>query len=95
MADEILKRDQNSSTVSAGIGSDASQDILMLRVDPDTKYLLVDSSSTGASSGSAGTIAERDQNGRTVYLAWDETNEVLQEVITDSSGRLLVNIASI
>ena len=43
MADEILKRDQNSVTVMAGVGNDSDQDILMLRSNPLTKKLLVES----------------------------------------------------
>lgn len=41
--DEILKRDQNHVTVLAGVTDDVDQDIMMLRVDPITKRLLVKS----------------------------------------------------
>lgn len=51
MADEILKRDQNHITVLAGITDDADQDIVMLRVDPITKRLLV--KATGGGGGSS------------------------------------------
>lgn len=51
MADEILKRDQNHITVLAGITDDVDQDIVMLRVDPITKRLLV--KATGGGGGSS------------------------------------------
>jgi hypothetical protein len=49
MADEILKRDENSSVVLGGITDDSSQYIRMLRVNPITGRLLV--SDTGGSGG--------------------------------------------
>lgn len=48
--DEILKRDQNHVTVLGGITNDSDQDIVMLRVDPITKRLLV--ATTGGGGGS-------------------------------------------
>lgn len=50
MSNEILKRDQNSVPVLAGITDDASQEIRMLRVDPTSSRLLV--SATGVITGS-------------------------------------------
>ena len=50
MADEILKRDQNSAVVLGGVTDDSNQFIRMLRVDPVTNRLLV-SASGGVSSG--------------------------------------------
>ncbi len=50
MADEILKRDQNSAVVLGGVTDDVSQNIRMLRVDPVTNRLLV--SSSGGSGAS-------------------------------------------
>ena len=41
MANEILKYDQNSIRVLAGVTDDTDKDITMLRVDPITKRLLV------------------------------------------------------
>lgn len=57
MANEILKFDQNSIRVLAGVTDDADQDIMMLRVDPITKRLLVktDGSTGGIQSIVAGT----------------------------------------
>lgn len=92
MADEIINRDENSRTVGAGITNDADQDISMLRVDPVTNYLLVDISSGGATSAISSEIASRDENSRTVCMAWDETNNVLQEVLTDADGYLLCDV---
>lgn len=47
MADEILKRDQNFVTVLGGVTDDSDQDIIMLRVDPITKRLLVSATISG------------------------------------------------
>ena len=56
MADEILKRDQNTITVLGGITDDSNQFITMLRVDPTTKRLLV--SATGVASGTVTSISQ-------------------------------------
>lgn len=55
MADEILKRDQNTITVLGGVTDNAAQDIKMLRVDPTTKRLLVSASGGGLSLETDGT----------------------------------------
>ena len=47
MADEILKRDVNRITVLGAITNDADQDIVMLRVDPITKRLLIQADFSG------------------------------------------------
>lgn len=90
MADEIIKRDENHVTVGAAVSNDADLDVTMLRVDPVTNYLLVDVQAGSATSATASSIASRDGNHRPVCMAWDETNGVLQEVLMDSSGNLLV-----
>lgn len=92
MSSEILKRDQNFVTVGAAVTNDTAKDITMLRVDPVTKYLLVSVSDTGSTSGITASIAKRDGNYRPVCLAWDATNQVLQEVLTDSSGNILCDL---
>lgn len=89
---EIISRDQNHVTVGAAVTNDTAKDVTMLRVDPVTKYLLVNISDTGASAGIASQIASRDQNHVTTFLAWDNTNQVLQEVLTDSQGNLLCDV---
>lgn len=90
--DEIIKRDQNFRTVGAAVTQDADKDISMLRVDPVTKYLLVDVLNGSSTSANASQIARRDQNFRPVCLAWNEQAQELQEVLTDSDGRLLVDL---
>lgn len=45
MADEILKNDQNRYRVMAGVTNDSLLEVKMLRVDPTTKKLLVDTTS--------------------------------------------------
>lgn len=92
MSSEIIKRDQDFRTVGAGVSNDASQDVLMLRVDPVTKYLLVNLADVSATSATSVQIAKRDGNYRPVCLAWDDTNKVLQEVLTDSNGNLLCDV---
>lgn len=49
--DEILKRDQNHVTVLAGVTNDVDKDIVILRVDPITKRLLVSLPGGGGGSG--------------------------------------------
>lgn len=51
--DEVLKRDQNHVTVSAGVTNDADLDVIMLRTDPTTKRLLVDAEISSDTSGLA------------------------------------------
>ncbi len=89
---EIIERDQNYKVVGAGVSNDADQDILMLRVDPITGYLLIDVSTSGVAVGASTQNAQRDGNYRPVCLAWDSTNEILQEVLTDENGYLLCDV---
>lgn len=54
MADETLSRDPNRITVNGGVTNDSDLDIVMFRVDPITKRLLVDAGEitvTGAGDG--------------------------------------------
>lgn len=92
MASEIISRDQNHITMAAGVSNDSAQDILMFRVDPVTKYLLVNITTIGATSAIASQIAKRDENHKTVCLAYNEQADELQEILTDSSGNLLCDI---
>lgn len=92
MASEIISRDQNFVTVGAGVSNDVSQDVTMLRVDPVTKYLLVNIEDTGSTAGITSEIASRDQNHVPVCMAWDETNGVLQEILTDTDGNILCDV---
>ncbi len=93
MADEIIKREQNYRTVAAGIGDDSDQEILMFRVDPITNYLLISATLIGPTAQEEFQIARRDENHRTVCLAWNEQDEELQEVLTDGNGYLLCDLA--
>lgn len=92
---DIIKRDQNFRTVGAGVSNDSFQEVTMLRVDPVTNYLMVNITDGVASSATSSQIASRDQNFRPVCLAWDETNGVLQEVLTDADGNLLCDVVLI
>ncbi len=49
-ADEVLKRDENRTTVQGVVTNDAALDITMMRVDSATKALLVTSSTTAPSA---------------------------------------------
>lgn len=89
---EILKRDQNFRTVAAGVDPSSTSDIYMFRVDPVTNYLLVDITVGSATSAVSSEIASRDGNYRPVCLGWDETNGVLQEILTDENGYLLCDL---
>lgn len=89
---EIIKRDEDFTTVAAAVTLDVDQDVTMFRVDPITSYLLVSLSPGASGTASPGSIAKRDQNHVPVCLAWDAVNEELVEVLTDNEGRLLVDI---
>lgn len=92
MANEVILRDQNSVVVGAGVTDDANQDITMFRVDPVTSYLLIDVNATTSSSANDQQIAKRDQNNTPVCLAWNESEEKLEEVLTDENGYILCDI---
>lgn len=92
MADEVILRDQNSVIVGAGVTDDANQDITMFRVDPVTSYLLIDVNATTSSSANDQQIAKRDQNNTPVCLAWNESEQKLEEVLTDENGYILCDI---
>lgn len=85
--DEILKRDQNHITVLGGITNDSDQDIMMLRVDPITKRLLVSATGVGISIGETVTggtpneILFVDASGnlaQSASLKWTDATKVLQ-----------------
>ena len=61
MASEILKFDQNSVRVLAGVTDDSNEEIKMLRVDPITKRLKV--SGTGSGSGTVTSVSVVSANG--------------------------------
>lgn len=66
MTDEILKRDQNRVTVMAGVGNDSDQDILMLRSNPITKKLLVETVLTNSSGTLINPATETKQDSQIV-----------------------------
>jgi len=61
MADEILKRDENSVVVLGAITDDANQEIRMVRVDPATNRILA--STTGVGTGSVTSVSVTSANG--------------------------------
>jgi len=76
MADEIIKRDENHTTVIAAVTNDANQFITQLRVDPTTKALLTDAVLSGdglnqlaALSTASGTISVDTTAGGTQVIA--------------------------
>lgn len=90
--DEILLRDANYVTVGAGVSPDSDLDISMLRVDPITKYLLIDITAGSATSANSENIAKRDQNHVPVCMAYDEDNDEVVEILTDENGYLLCDV---
>lgn len=74
MANEILKRDQNSVPVLAGVTDNASQEIRMFRVDPTTGRLLVSATGVGP-GGSTGQVQFNDGGvfGTDNNFLWDKT----------------------
>lgn len=92
MSSEILKRDENHMAVGAGISNDVNQEILMLRVDAATDYLLADISETPATAANSGQIAKRDQNHRAVAMGWNEDTQQPEEILTDSDGYILCDL---
>ena len=61
MANEILKRDENHVTVLAGVTDNEAQEIVMLRVDPTSKRLLL--SATGMGEGTVTSVSVVTANG--------------------------------
>ena len=94
MASEIITRDQNSIAIDAGVTNDSDKDITMLRVDPVTGYLLVEATTASATSANSNSVARRDQNYAPVCLGYDESNDILVEILTDADGYLLCDITS-
>lgn len=95
MADEILKVDGNNTPVGGGVTYDSNQYVTMLRVDPTTGYVLVSSTTVGATSATTESVAKRDGNYKPVCLAYDETNGTTQEILTDTNGNILCDVAFI
>lgn len=74
MVDEVLKRDQNRITVLGGITDDSNQDIVMLRVDPVTKRLLISATVTSTANLIIGTSTIT--GGTTGLLLYDNAGVV-------------------
>ncbi len=87
--DEILKRDQNHVTVLAGVTDDADQDIMMLRVDPTTKRLLVK-----ATGGGGGSLTVKDIDGTPTVTNVNTINFPNGSVTDDGGGEVTVAISS-
>lgn len=89
MADEVLKRDQNTITVLGGITDDSNQFVTMLRVDPITKRLLV--SATGVGSGTVTSVSVVTANGISGSVATATTTPA---ITLDISGLDATKIAN-
>lgn len=81
MADEIIKRDQNTMIVAAGITDDSAQEIRMFRVDPVTKRLLISAVITGVPSGS----------GTANQVAYWTSSSALSSLSNGTSGWVLTS----
>lgn len=83
MNDEVLKRDQNHITVLGGVTDDADQDIVMLRVDPISKRLLVAATGGGSSGLVVGTTTiTGGVNGELLY----NNNGILGTIAASGTG---------
>lgn len=80
--DEILKHDQNSIRVLAGVTDDADQDIRMLRVDPITKRLLVDASGTFGNQD----LQSVTDNGATTTVASTFSTSITTPLLIGGTG---------
>lgn len=96
MADEILKRDDNRVTVSAGVSDDSDTDIIQLRVDPLTKRLLVDGVVDHNITGIGHGIKTVTTAGTDVVLATSTTcKRVLIQSQTDNTGLIAVGASGV
>jgi len=96
MADEILKRDDNRVTVSAGVSDDSDTDIIQLRVDPLTKRLLVDGVVDHNITGIGHGIKTVTTAGTDVALAASTTcKRVLIQSQTDNTGLIAVGASGV
>lgn len=88
--DEILKRDQNHVTVLAGVTDDVDKDIVMLRVDPITKRLLVKLDGGGGGTPGGSTLQLQYNNagafGGMSGTSWNNTNRELSFDNNNSSS---------
>lgn len=80
--DEVLKRDQNHITVLGGITDDSNQDIVMLRVDPVTKRLLISATVTALANLVVGTSTIT--GGTTTRILYDNAGVVGEYTISGS-----------
>lgn len=89
MSDEVIKRDNNSVPVAAGI--DTNGDIKMLRVDPVTHRLLIDIDFVSeVSAPTFPTALPRDNNAVPVSGAvTDDSNQTPRPLIIDSRNGYL------
>ncbi len=81
MASEILKRDQNHVTVLGGVTDDSNQDIVMLRVDPITKRLLI-STTGGIGTGTVTSVSVVSANGFSGTVANPTTTPAITIIYT-------------
>lgn len=88
MADEILKRDQNSAVVLGGVTDDSNQFIRNLRVDPVTGRLLISTNSSpsgGFQQPLTGTVDGTNQT-----YTWTTAPNVLEV----DQGRAMQKVSS-
>lgn len=83
MADDILKRDQNSVTVLAGITDDGNQFIKMLRVDPVTGRLLV--SNIGSGGGFTTLSPTETPNGSLTVFTFSAATSQPTFIVSDNA----------
>jgi len=91
MAEEILKRDVNRTTVVGGVSNDASLEVRNLRVDPSTNALIILGDITVTSSvlpTGAATLAEQQTQTASLSVLddWDESDRAKVNLIVGQAG---------
>lgn len=96
MADEIIKRDLNRVTVSAGVTDDANTDILQIRINATTKRQIVESISTpqGYDTINEGLKAVATA-GTAVQLASNSCQKVFIQAMDDNVGVVVIGSSTV
>lgn len=91
MADEILKRDNNRQTVGAGVGNDASQEIIMDRHDTTTKRKMVDSINEEIGHDAVGELTKSVSTaGTAVQIDSNSCKRAFVQAMEDNSGVVVI-----
>ena len=96
MADEVIKRDVNRTTVAAGVTSDGNLDILQLRMNTTSKRQEVDADTELQGYDSIGEgLKSVATAGTAVQLASNSCQKVLVQAMDDNVGVVVVGSSSV